>query len=344
MKQIDAPRAAPAAGGAIIRGAVGRPPKRRFPMPRPATEIDPVDRRQRLQKKSVNATWPAVRDLSLATLLAMLSGCASIFGHDTETLPVASTPPGAQILVIDETGRTVHRGRTPGSVTLAKSDGHYWGGKTFDVAISKRGYATRRVTVTTRPNTLYLGGNLLSANLIGWFLVDPLNGKMYELSTDRIAVDLEPLPGKEAAAQRAAAASAELQDPAVGDKAVGPASAAASPPTPTGAAPVPAIAAPAADVAPSAPPMVGPPEAAVPLPVPAGEPLPAAGPLAQPAAPAAAPPVEASREAPVMPPEPPAAVAVPAASETVPPRPYLPPPPAFPVGPSSALPSIGSLA
>lgn len=123
--------------------------------------------------------------LSLTGALALLSGCATIVGDEHASLPIKSTPADAQILIIDEAGRTAYRGRTPDQVPLRKSDGHYWGGKQFTVAISKRGYLTPRIKVDTRPNALYLGG------------------KMYDLASAGIDITLQQRPDEDAAARPA---------------------------------------------------------------------------------------------------------------------------------------------
>ena len=112
----------------------------------------------------------------------LMSGCATIVGDATHTLPVASNPSGALIQITDEKGTEVFRGETPTTVTLQKSDGSYWGGKTYQVRLSKDGYEEQAVTVKAAANGWYIGGNLVFGGLIGWFIVDPLNGKMYNLS------------------------------------------------------------------------------------------------------------------------------------------------------------------
>jgi hypothetical protein len=274
---------------------------------------------------------------ALAGALALLAGCATIVGDERGVLPIRSTPADAQILIIDEAGRTAYRGRTPDQVSLAKIDGHYWGGKQYTVAISKRGYLTQRIQVDTHPNALYLGGNLLFGGIIGWLLVDPISGKMYDLSSDGIAVTLQKRPYEApiAAAAPAPTISARpLPEPAA-----------------AGAAelePEPAI---------SAAPAKTPPPAAAsamtqpPAPTPAPAPRPAPVPMPAPASSAAsAPPSIFVPERPpgdvgkwpsietrpaVTPPRPDAAGEPTAPAE---PRPYWPAPPALPVSPSTAAP------
>lgn len=126
--------------------------------------------------------------LSLVATLA--SGCASIMGEPTQVMPIASTPSDAAISIIDEKGVEVFKGNTPTTVTLQKSDGSYWGGKTYNVTITKSGYKTQVIPVTANANGWYIGGNFLFGGLIGWFIVDPLTGSMYTLSPENIASTL----------------------------------------------------------------------------------------------------------------------------------------------------------
>lgn len=119
-----------------------------------------------------------------------MGGCATIVGDKTQLMPISSTPSDATILITDEKGVEVFKGLTPTSVTLAKSDGSYWGKKSFKVEISKEGYTTQVIPVTASANGWYLGGNFIFGGLIGWFIVDPLNGGMYTLSPAQISAAL----------------------------------------------------------------------------------------------------------------------------------------------------------
>ncbi len=125
---------------------------------------------------------------ALSSLL--FTGCASIVGNPNQTLPISSTPSEANIVIVDEKGKKVFKGITPTSVTLPKSDGSYWGGKSFTIEISKDGYATTTIPVKAKANGWYLAGNLVFGGLIGWFVIDPLSGSMYTLSPGEIESSL----------------------------------------------------------------------------------------------------------------------------------------------------------
>lgn len=119
-----------------------------------------------------------------------LAGCATIIGDATQLIPISSSPGGAAVVISDETGREVYKGKTPTSVTLAKSDGSYWGGKDYLVKVTKTGYKEQAIPIASNPNGWYIAGNLVFGGLIGWFVVDPHSGDMYTLSPAAISANL----------------------------------------------------------------------------------------------------------------------------------------------------------
>ncbi|MBZ9557903.1 MULTISPECIES: hypothetical protein [Modicisalibacter] len=120
----------------------------------------------------------------------MLSGCATIVGDRDETITLKSQPADADIVITDERGETIFSGTTPTTTQLKKSDGSYFGGKTYTVEISKAGYEARTLTIDSTANGWYIGGNLLFGGLIGWLVVDPMTGAMYNLSPNEINAEL----------------------------------------------------------------------------------------------------------------------------------------------------------
>ena len=128
--------------------------------------------------------------ITLAFLLAHLSGCESIVGDKTQLIPISSTPDEADILITDEVGMHVFKGKTPTTVTLQKSDGSYWGKKSYVVIISKENFQTQTIPIKASANGWYIGGNIIFGGLIGWFIVDPFNGAMYTLSPAQVSAHL----------------------------------------------------------------------------------------------------------------------------------------------------------
>ncbi|WP_442969192.1 hypothetical protein [Pseudomonas sp. Q1-7] len=117
--------------------------------------------------------------LALALSTALLSGCASIVGDSSYPIAVSSTPGGASFEVKDSTGKVVHSGITPSTVTLKSGEG-YFDGAEYTIAFKKDGYADQEVKLDSSLSGWYWG-NILFGGLIGMLIVDPLTGAMYKL-------------------------------------------------------------------------------------------------------------------------------------------------------------------
>jgi hypothetical protein len=131
--------------------------------------------------------------LKLTTAIAIVSlmtGCASIVGEKEQSVTINSSPSNADVLITDERSMEVHSGTTPSTVQLRKSDGSYFGGKSYTVEISKEGYESRTMMISSSPNGWYIGGNLIFGGFIGWLIVDPLTGAMYNLTPDTLNASL----------------------------------------------------------------------------------------------------------------------------------------------------------
>lgn len=130
----------------------------------------------------------------ISTLLGagvLLTGCATIMGDKYQTVSINSNPVGANYSIQDETGKIVQTGVTPADVILAKHDGSYFGKKTYKVTFSKEGYKDSEYALSTMANGKYVVGNLVFGGLVGWFIVDPLNGGMYTISPEKVSQELE---------------------------------------------------------------------------------------------------------------------------------------------------------
>ena len=133
--------------------------------------------------------FSTLKTACLLLVIFSVSGCATIMGDETQLMPINSTPSDASIVITDETGAEVFKGTTPTSIALSKSDGTYWGKKSYAVKITKAGFDTQTILITASVNGYYVG-NILFGGLIGWFIVDPQNGKMYNLSPKSITASL----------------------------------------------------------------------------------------------------------------------------------------------------------
>lgn len=126
---------------------------------------------------------------AIATL-SLITGCASIVGDKEETVTIKSSPKDANITITDERSEEIYSGNTPTTVQLQKSDGSYFGGKTYSVKLTKDGYKPHTTQIGSSPSGWYIGGNIVFGGLIGWLIVDPLTGAMYNLSPDTINASL----------------------------------------------------------------------------------------------------------------------------------------------------------
>lgn len=129
---------------------------------------------------------------ALALCLSALSGCATIVGNDTQLVQVNSDPEGSQFQIKDDSGSLVSQGITPQGVTLAKSDGSYFGKKNYQITFMKEGYSPVTLPIKASANGWYIGGNIVFGGLIGWLAVDPFNGGMYTLHPKAVSPTLAP--------------------------------------------------------------------------------------------------------------------------------------------------------
>lgn len=129
----------------------------------------------------------------IAPLMACLTlaGCATITGDKTQTIPLMTNPDGVSYKVTDERGVVVSEGVTPSSITLSKHDGTYFGKKSYTVTFEKEGYSPVSTHLQANANGKYILGNFFFGGLLGWLLIDPLNGGMYNLSPEKVLVDMD---------------------------------------------------------------------------------------------------------------------------------------------------------
>lgn len=125
----------------------------------------------------------------LGALLALLAlqGCASIISDSKYPVTVTSSPAGANFEVINKSGVVVHRGSTPGVVTLMSGEG-YFRGQTYTLRFMREGYPDRQVELDSSVDGWYWA-NILFGGVIGMLIVDPLTGAMYKLP-DEVSADL----------------------------------------------------------------------------------------------------------------------------------------------------------
>ena len=114
--------------------------------------------------------------LSLSLVaIAGFSGCASIVSKTTYPVSIKSFPPGEEFVVKNESGSTIHSGKTPQVVMLKAGDGF------FDGATYKVEFEAGNVLVIDSSLDPWYFGNILFGGLIGMVIVDPATGAMWKL-------------------------------------------------------------------------------------------------------------------------------------------------------------------
>ncbi|WGM02935.1 hypothetical protein [Arsenophonus nasoniae] len=118
--------------------------------------------------------------------ITFLSGCATIVGEKTQRIQIESNPTDAEFTIKDERGAIISHGKTPQGVTLEKSDGSYFGKKSYEITLTKDGFNQVTLPLRNSANGWYIGGNIVFGGLIGWLVVDPFNGGMYTIHPKEI--------------------------------------------------------------------------------------------------------------------------------------------------------------
>jgi hypothetical protein len=127
-----------------------------------------------------------------AAPLAFVSGCATIFtGGGSQRVSIASTPPGAQVSIVNRAGTVVSTGSTPFEVKLKKGAG-YFKSESYTLTFVMPGYEQQRARLTPRISGWYFG-NIAIGGLLGMVGVDPATGAMYKLQPKDVAVTLHAL-------------------------------------------------------------------------------------------------------------------------------------------------------
>lgn len=125
--------------------------------------------------------------------LFFTTGCATIISDRSYPVSFISEPPGAQIEVKDSDGKTLFSGVTPTTESLDAGNGYFTRGR-YTVSSSKEGYTPATQKITASMNGWYWG-NFLIGGLIGFLIVDPLTGAMFEIDDQTVTLNLAPAPG-----------------------------------------------------------------------------------------------------------------------------------------------------
>lgn len=143
-----------------------------------------------LTMRSKSSASSSLRPFAAAALLSLLiAGCASIINGGSQNIAIQSSPSSASVRIVKaKNASQVYAGTTPCTVNLERSTG-YFSGANYTVEISKAGYGTQTVSLTSHVSGWYIG-NLGFGGVIGLLIVDPLTGGMYSLSPENVNAEL----------------------------------------------------------------------------------------------------------------------------------------------------------
>ncbi|MBM4040205.1 MAG: hypothetical protein FJ290_17000 [Planctomycetes bacterium] len=116
------------------------------------------------------------------------AGCATLIKGTRQRVVISASPAGAQVTVYDDFGSAIISQQAPVAVSLRR--GGPFSPAEYRIQIEKPGYTPAAVTTSGSLGGWYLIGNLLSWNVVGWFIVDPLSGAMWDLRPRAVNVVL----------------------------------------------------------------------------------------------------------------------------------------------------------
>ena len=118
-------------------------------------------------------------------LIAVLfSSCATLLGKNRYTVKINSVPTETVVTIYNRKGIEVFSDTTPCVVKL-KSDAGYFRRAIYTVEFNRSSYARSTEVVRANVNPFYYG-NFLFGGYVGFLLVDPLTGAMYQIQTREI--------------------------------------------------------------------------------------------------------------------------------------------------------------
>lgn len=129
--------------------------------------------------------------LLIVALMFSQSGCASIVSGGVKTLPIMSTPDGAELEVRNlRSGESILRAKTPFTALLERSSGFFQSAK-YEVRINKEGYLPHQTVIEAGINGWYFG-NVIFGGLVGLLIVDPATGAMWRINEETVMTKLYP--------------------------------------------------------------------------------------------------------------------------------------------------------
>jgi len=126
---------------------------------------------------------------SFAVAFLTLTSCASVVRGSKENFNFMSNPSGATVEIFDRSNMQVAKITTPAQIALKKG-ARYFSGQTYTVKVTKEGYKPSSFRIDNNVNIgAYLVGNILFVGILGYVIVDPLTGAMWNLEASNVTTD-----------------------------------------------------------------------------------------------------------------------------------------------------------
>ena len=127
--------------------------------------------------------------LTICLLLFMFSSCASIIKGGDQVMNIKTDPAQAKCVISNlRSGQEVANVTTPSATILKKGDGYFSKGS-YKISCEKEGYEKKDVSLEGNLSGWYIG-NIVFGGLIGWFIVDPITGAMWNLEPENVDLTL----------------------------------------------------------------------------------------------------------------------------------------------------------
>lgn len=115
----------------------------------------------------------------LFLIVLCFSGCASIIHGGDKVVSVRSHPE-AKFIIKTPNGDAVYKGETPERVYLKRGRG-YFQASDYTIEFQKDGYEDKVLPIKQSLDGWYTAGNIVIGGLIGWIIVDPITGAMWDI-------------------------------------------------------------------------------------------------------------------------------------------------------------------
>jgi hypothetical protein len=116
----------------------------------------------------------------IVVLIAFITGCATIVSKSKYPVNITSNPENIEFTVVNKAGTEVYSGKTPDVVKLDAGAG-FMTGENYIVTFTLSDGSEKKATIQRGVDNWYIFGNIFIGGLLGWIIIDPATGAMWEL-------------------------------------------------------------------------------------------------------------------------------------------------------------------